>query len=440
MPAFKFPENFYWGAATAAYQIEGGWNLDGKGESIWDRFSHTPGRIIDATTGDIACDHYHRYQADVALMQQLGLNSYRFSISWPRVIPMGFGKVNQAGLDFYDRLVNTLLEANIKPFVTLHHWDLPQALYEKGGWLERGNLAYFADFCALLVKRLGDRIQHWATFNEPCVISEAGYVNGEHAPGLKGTWKRGRQINHHLLVAHGLAVQAIRAANPKVEVGIALSQWNVEPASDDPADTAAAEQTWSARETNFLHPIFQGHYHSSMLDAMGEDAPQILPGDMALIAQKLDFLGLNCYSRFVMNSQGPVDTIQGSEYTDMGWEVCAPALRRVLNRIHGNYDLPPIYITENGAAYPDVITADGQVHDEKRTNYLREHILQVRLAMQDGVDIRGYFVWSLLDNFEWALGNTRRFGLVHVNYETLERRIKDSGKWYARLIAANAIT
>ena len=437
--SLRFPPKFVWGAATAAYQIEGAWNEDGKGESIWDRFSHTPGKIINGDTGDVACDHYHRYPEDIALMRQIGLNAYRFSVSWPRVLPTGFGRINPAGLDFYDRLVDALLAANIEPFITLHHWDLPQVLYERGGWINRDNLAYFADYSAVLVKRLGDRIHRWTTFNEPGVISELGYGIGEHAPGIKNDWKMVRQIAHNLMVAHGLAVQAIHAIEPTLEVGIVLSQWNAEPASDDPADIAAADLAWDSQDTAFLHPIFRGYYHPSMIDAIGDDLPEIKPGDMALISQKLDFLGINSYSRTVIGAQGVISPVRGSEYTDMGWEACAPAFRRLLNRINNDYDLPPIYITENGAAFPDVLSADGKIHDERRLDYLRQHITQVRLAMQDGVDVRGYFVWSLTDNFEWALGNTKRFGLIRVDYDTFKRTIKDSGEWYARVIAANQV-
>ena len=436
-PTLKFPPGFIWGAATASYQIEGAWDADGKGESIWDRFSHTPGKIIDAATGDVACDHYHRYPEDIALMHQLGLKAYRFSISWPRVLPAGFGKVNPAGLDFYDRLVDALLEAGIEPFVTLHHWDLPQALYEKGGWLNRDNLAYFADYAALMVKALGDRVVHWATFNEPNVIADAGYAWGEHAPGIREDWKAAHQVTHNLMVAHGLAVQAVRAVDPDLQVGIVLTVWNPEPASDDPADVAAAEHAWCSRETTFFHPIFRAHYHPLMLDAWRDAFPEIKAGDMALISQKLDFLGINTYSRVVVGAHGVVHPVPGSEYTDMGWEVCAPAFRRVLNRINTEYDLPPIYITENGAAFPDRVAPDGKIHDDLRIDYLRQYIRQLRLAMQDGVDVRGYFVWSLLDNFEWSQGYTKRFGLVRVDYETLERTIKDSGTWYAQTIATN---
>jgi beta-glucosidase len=439
MTAYRFPSNFLWGAATASYQIEGAWNEDGKGESIWDRFSHTSGKITDSDTGDVACDHYHRYKDDVTLMHQLGLKAYRFSVSWPRVIPNGRGKVNLKGLDFYDRLVDALLAANIQPFITLHHWDYPQALFEDGGWTNRDNLAYFADFAAIMVKRLGDRIGKWTTFNEPSVIAFDGYWHGEHAPGERNE-RKARQVAHNLMVAHGLAMQSIRAINPKIEVGIVLSQWGIDPASDDPADVAEADHAWNSGETAFLHPIFNGYYHPEMVEALGDKMPEIKSGDMALISQRLDFLGINSYSRTVVGAKGNVAPVPGSEYTEMNWEVCAPAFRRMLNKLNRDYNLPPIYITENGAAFNDVASTEGKIHDERRLDYLRNHFIQVRLAMQDGVDIRGYFVWSLLDNFEWGHGFTKRFGIVRVDYKSQQRLIKDSGAWYANVIASNTVT
>jgi beta-glucosidase len=438
MTNYKFPSNFLWGAATASYQIEGAWNTDGKGESIWDRFSHTPGKITNGDTGDVACDHYHRYVDDIALMRQLGLKAYRFSTSWSRVLPAGRGYVNAAGLDFYDRLVDRLLAANIEPFLTLHHWDLPQALYELGGWLNRDICLDFADYAVLMVKRLGDRVRNWTTFNEPGVIAWDGYFSGEHAPGEQDIVKA-RQVTHNLMVAHGLATQAIRAANPNLKVGIVLSQWNADAADDDPKSIANASHAWNSGETTFLHPIFRGYYHPEQVEAAGETMPKIQSGDMALIAQKLDFLGINSYSRSLYDANGRVDNVPGSEYTDMGWEVCAPAMRRMLNRINNDYDLPPIYITENGAAFPDMVSADGKVHDPRRLDYLKNHFIQTRLAMQDGVDVRGYFVWSLLDNFEWGHGYTKRFGIVRVDYDTQKRIIKDSGEWYSRVIATNTV-
>jgi beta-glucosidase len=438
MTTYKFPSNFLWGAATASYQVEGAWNADGKGESIWDRFSHSPGKIEDNSTGDVACDHYHRYVDDIALMRQLGLKAYRFSTSWTRVLPAGRGTVNTAGLDFYDRLVDRLLAANIEPFLTLHHWDLPQALYELGGWLNRDVGLDFADYAVLMVKRLGDRVRHWTTFNEPSVMAFDGYLSSEHAPGEQDIVKA-RQVAHNIMVAHGLATQTIRAANPNLQVGIVLSQWKADAADDDPKSIANASHAWNSGEITFLHPIFCGYYHPEQIEAAGETMPKIQSGDMALIAQKLNFLGINSYSRSLYDANGRVDKIPGSEYTEMGWEVCAPAMRRMLNKINNDYDLPPIYITENGAAFPDEVSTDGKVHDLRRLDYLRNHFIQTRLAMQDGVDVRGYFVWSLLDNFEWGHGFTKRFGLIRVDYETQQRTIKDSGEWYSRVIINNAV-
>lgn len=441
MTTYPFPHNFLWGAATASYQIEGAWNEDGKGESIWDRFSHTPGKITDGSTGDVACDHYHLYKDDVGLMRQLGLKAYRFSVSWPRILPGGKGPVNPRGLDFYDRLVDQLCAAHIEPYLTLHHWDLPQALYEAGGWTNRANLHYFADYAAIVAKRLGDRVKAWATFNEPGVIAWAGYGDGEHAPGEKAPEKVA-QIGHNLMVAHGLAVQALRGVDPSLNVGIVLNLWPAEPASSDPADQAAADKVWNQFEIFYMHPIFRGYYHPEMMSALTEAKMplEIQGGDMALIAQKLDFLGVNYYSRNLISAEGNLEKMPGSEYTEMGWEVHAPSLRRLLNRLHQDYALPPIYITENGAAYQDKVSADGKIHDPQRLNYLKEHFIQTRLAMQDGVDVRGYFVWSLLDNFEWGFGYTRRFGIIRVDYATQSRTIKDSGEWYAQVIQDNQVS
>jgi len=437
LTVYKFPNNFLWGAATASYQIEGAWNEDGKGESIWDRFSHTPGKVANNDTGDVACDHYHRYQDDIALMHSLGLKAYRFSVSWTRILPAGKGVVNAGGLDFYDRLVDALCAANIEPFITLHHWDYPQALYEEGGWLDCDNLGYFADYAAIVSKRLGDRISKWTTFNEPAVIAWDGYIGGEHAPGEKDPLK-GRQVAHNLMVAHGMAVQAIRGVDPKLEVGIALNQWMADATDDDPQSISNAEKAWNVGETAFLHPIFKGYYHPEFVEFAG-GLPEIKSGDMALISQKQDFLGINFYSRNLYDKHGHVDRVDGSEYTTMDWEVCAPALRRMLNKINDNYDIPPIYITENGAAFDDVVSNDGKIHDERRLDYLKNHFIQTHHAMQDGVDVRGYFIWSLLDNFEWGHGYTKRFGIIRLEYETQERTVKDSGEWYSMVIASNSV-
>ncbi len=429
----NFPKNFLWGAATASYQIEGAWNEDGKGESIWDRFSHTPGKVQNGDTGDVACDHYHRYRDDVALMQRLGLQAYRFSISWPRVLPEGRGRINPAGLDFYDRLVDVLLEAKIQPFVTLYHWDLPHALQDWNGWGNRDTSAYFADYAALMAHRLGDRVKNWMTLNEPQVVTFNGHRGGEHAPGLRDE-KLALQVSHHLLLAHGLAAQAIRAMDPQAQVGIVLNLWPFETQADTPEARAAAGSGWAKNCGWFLEPLLRAHYPPVALEEYGERAPMIQPGDMAVISQRLDFLGVNFYQRNLIGSDGKPVRAPDSEYTEMGWEVHAPALRRLLVRLHQEYHAPPIYIAENGAAFNDKVDADGCLHDARRVNYLREHIEQARLALQEGVDLRGYFVWSLLDNFEWGWGYSKRFGIVYVDYATQQRVIKDSGEWYAKMI------
>jgi beta-glucosidase len=436
---YSFPKGFVWGAATAAYQIEGAWQEDGKGESIWDRFSHTPGKVAEGHTGDVACDHYHRWPEDIELMGRLGLKAYRFSTAWTRVLPAGRGPVNGRGLDFYERLVDGLLRAGIEPFLTLYHWDLPQALQEEGGWENRDTAGAFADYAAVMVKRLGDRVKYWTTLNEPGVTAFEGNLRGKHAPGNMDP-RIAYQVAHNLMAAHGMAVQAIRAIGPGLQVGIVLDLWGQEPASDAPEDIAAARQAWETSQTIFLDPLFRGHYPPIAYEVAGENMPEVRDGDMALIAQRLDYLGINYYSRNLYNAQRQVTPVPGSEYTAMGWEVSAPTLRRILTRIHQDYRLPPIYITENGAAYQDEVSADGRIHDARRLEYVKNHLIQTKLAMEEGVDVRGYFVWSLMDNFEWSHGYTRPFGIVHVDFETRERIVKDSGEWYARVIEEGEVT
>ncbi|HYP20444.1 MAG TPA: GH1 family beta-glucosidase [Chloroflexia bacterium] len=433
-----FPTDFLWGAATAAYQIEGAWNEDGRGESIWDRFSHTSGKVHAGDTGDEACDHYHRYREDVALMKQLGLKAYRFSTSWPRVVPEGRGRVNPAGLDFYDRLVDELLSADIQPFLTLYHWDLPQALQDVGGWDNRETCGYFADYAALMGKRLGDRVKHWTTFNEPYVSAFVGNYYGEHAPGYTDRALAFR-ITHHLLLAHGLAVQAIRATVPDAQAGIVLDFAPPEPASDTAANREVAEAIWQGGGALFLDPLLRAHYPPSVQATVEESGVDAKPGDLALIAQPLDFMGVNFYRRMVFDEQGEPARVEGAEYTEMDWEVHAPAFKRLLLRIGREYRHPPLYITENGASFVDELGQDGKVQDPRRVSYLREHLGAVREAMSEGVDIRGYFVWSLLDNFEWAKGYSKRFGIVYVDYPTQRRIVKDSGEWYAQAIARNQV-
>ncbi len=372
-------------------------------------------------------------------MRKLGLKAYRFSTAWTRILPTGRGQVNTKGLDFYDRLVDLMCAANIEPLLTLYHWDLPQTLQDEGGWENRSTVHAFADYAAIMVKHLGDRVRFWTTFNEPSVVAFIGNLTGEHAPGIKDQ-RIAYQVAHHLNVAHGLGVQAIRGANSKVDAGIVLNLWMSEPASDSPEDVAAANKYWDVNETLFLDPIFKGYYPPAVYEAVGEDMPRIHDGDLALISQELDFVGINYYSRNVISAAGKVEKIEGSEYTEMGWEVCAPAMRRMLVKVNNEYKLPPIYITENGVAFKDEISADGKIHDPRRIDYLKQHFIQTRLAMQDGVDIRGYMVWTLMDNFEWAHAFSTPFGLIHTDFKTQKRTIKDSGEWYADVIRKNEVT
>ncbi len=434
----SFPKDFVWGTATAAYQIEGAWNEDGKGESIWDRFAHTPNKIHNDETGDVACDHYHRYRDDVALMRRLGQKAYRFSIAWARVFPNGSGAVNPDGLAFYDRLVDELLAANIEPFVTLYHWDLPQALQGRGGWGNRAVVGYFADYAATVVRRLGDRVRFWTTLNEPWVSAFVGHRDGRHAPGLLDE-QLALQVAHHLLLAHGLAMRVIRSIS-QVKTGIVLDVFPIEIEGDSPKDQSIAAMDWQKRIAWFLDPLLRAHYPAEAWNDYGHIAPNVLDGDMALISQPLDFLGVNYYSRHLLRDGKFVNPVPNSEYTEMGWEIHPPAFSRALLRLNREYPLPPIYITENGAAFRDEVSADGRVHDPRRIDYLREHLRQLRLAMAEGVDVRGYFLWSLLDNFEWSFGFSKRFGVVYLDFASQQRIVKDSGEWYSRVIENGVIT
>lgn len=437
----QFPQNFIWGAATASYQIEGAWNEDGKGESIWDRFSHTPGKIANADTGDIACDHYHRFREDVKLMKQLNLGAYRFSISWPRVLPTGKGNLNQKGIDFYSRLVDELLTHNIQPWATLYHWDLPQYLQEAGGWANRDVSKYFADYAYQMCEKLGDRVKNWMTINEPWCVAVFGNFTGDHAPGFRDE-RIALQVSHGLMLGHGLALRAMRDSRSDIKSGIVinLSPAYTEPETDSTLDFVIAEKLWQRHGQWFLNPILKGEYPQELLYQYGKNAPQIESGDMEIISTPQDFLGVNYYFREVYGANGRVFPIRGSEYTDMEWEVHPPAFHRMLNRLRLDYkSLPKLYITENGAAFKDTVLADGSVNDQPRLDYLRDHLYAVNMAMKDGVDIGGYFAWSLLDNFEWAFGYDKRFGLIHVDYETQERTIKASGKWYARVAESHQL-
>jgi beta-glucosidase len=429
--------DFLWGTATAAYQIEGAYNEDGKGPSIWDIFTHTPGKIERGETGDVACDHYHRWQGDIALMAELGLRAYRFSLSWSRILPAGRGAVNAAGLAFYDRLVDGLLAAGITPFITLYHWDLPQALQERGGWVNRDTAASMVDYADVVTRRLGDRVKHWITLNEPFISSNHGYVTGEHAPGLTKP-ELYYPTTHHLLLGHGLALQPIRENVPDTQVGIAFSVAEMQPATDRDADIEATQLADDYQHGAYFDPVLLGRYPASIAAKMPDDVIQ--SGDLTAINGKTEMIGINYYMRLLARAQKDEPGFDIAPWppgprTEMGWEVYPSGLAYWVRRVAQNYPDHDLYITENGAAFPDTVDDEHRVHDPQRIAYLRDHTRATLEAMvATGARLRGYFVWSLLDNFEWAHGKRPRFGLIHTNYATQERTIKDSGRWYQRLI------
>lgn len=435
--ASDFPKDFLWGVSTSSYQIEGAVQADGRGESIWDRFSHTPGKIDLAHTGDLGTDHYHRYKEDVRMMADLGVNTYRFSIAWPRVIPSGDGEINPQGLDFYDRLVDELLKAGIKPFATLYHWDLPQVLQDRGGWQNRATAYAFARYCGVVVERLGDRIQDWITHNEPWCMAFLGYQLGIHAPGIQDL-RIALQASHHLLLSHGLAVKAIRAASQlPARVGAALNHNPSSPFSASPADVAAAVRFDGYFNRWFLEPLAGNGYPQDMWNYYGENVPEVQPGDLQLIAEPTDFLGINYYERECVedNPQGIPPQTRRRMDPDLTHtadrEVYPQGMFDLLQRVSQDYpQLAPFYITENGANFPDEVAEDGQVHDPGRIEFLKLHFEQALRAVKAGIDLRGYCVWSLMDNFEWNLGYNGRYGIVFTDFDTLERIPKDSALWY----------
>jgi len=430
--AARFPGDFVWGVATSAYQIEGAAHEDGRGDSIWDEFCRRPGAIRDGSNGDRACDHYHRLDEDVALIASLHVHAYRFSIAWPRVQPLGEGAWNEKGFAFYDRLVDALLARGIAPYLTLYHWDLPQALQDKGGWVSRDTALRFAEYAAEVGRRLGDRAASIATHNEPWVVAVLGHEAGIFAPGLRSQ-KAAMQVAHHLLLSHGIALDALRSQRCRAPLGIVLNQSPIHAATDSPEDMARARLDDGLTIRWYMDALLRGQYPEDVLSFLGEDAPCVHEGDMDVIRRPLDFLGINYYTRNVSGTGAPLGPVpSGREVTDMGWEVFPAGLTELLERLHADYRLPPIYITENGAAYVDRLV-DGRVADADRIRYLRSHIAAMADAMKRGVDVRGYFVWSLIDNFEWADGYSKRFGIVHVDYETGRRTPKDSAIWYRGL-------
>mgnify|MGYP005840691923 FL=1 len=438
----RFPEGFVWGTATASFQIEGG--RTERGDCIWDDFCRWPGKVHDGDTGDVADDHYHRFREDVALMAELGQNAYRFSVSWPRVLPAGAGEVNEKGIDFYSQLVDELLAKGIEPYVTLYHWDLPSALQRLGGWAARDIVYRFQDYVALVADRLGDRVKRWITHNEPWVVAFVGNLQGRHAPGWEDLGLA-LQVGHHTIVSHGLAVQALRArGGSDTRVGITLNFSPAYPASDSPEDVAAARMHDGFANRWFLDPVFRGHYPQDLWDAFGYQVPRVAPGDMELGSQPIDFLGVNYYTRAVVQHDeggwlGYRTLKPEGEYTAMDWEVFPQGLTDLLLRLTRDYDPRTLYVTENGCAYEDVVSDDGQVRDPKRVEYLRQHLAACHAAIAQGAPLEGYFEWSLMDNFEWALGYSRRFGIVYVDYPTQRRIPKDSARFYASAMSRNAI-
>jgi beta-glucosidase len=441
MTDFRFPPDFLWGVATSAYQIEGAPLADGAGPSIWQRFSHTPGRTANGDTGDVACDHYHRYEQDVAIMADLGVNAYRFSISWSRILPEGTGRVNEKGLDFYRRLTDALLKQNIKPMATLYHWDLPAALDDRGGWLNRDVAEWFAEYAVAAFRGLGDRVHFWATLNEPWVVTDGGYLHGSLAPGHWNLYET-PIASHNLLRAHGRAVAAYRSAGGRSPIGIIVNIEPKYPASQSSDDLAATRHADAYLNRQYLDPIFRGEYPAEMREMFGEAWPEFPQADFKDIQQPADFVGINYYTRAVTKAD-PTRFVEravsvrqpNATYTEMSWEVFPQGLTDVLVWFRENYGDLPVYVTENGAAFYDPpVPIDGEVHDPLRIEYLRLHIGAVAEAIKRGVDVRGYFAWSLLDNLEWSHGFTRRFGIVHVNFATLERTPKGSAKFYREVI------
>ena len=436
----RFPEDFLWGAATSAYQIEGSPLADGAGPSIWHRFAHAPGTVHGGDTGDVACDHYRRYREDVALMADLGLQAYRFSLSWGRLLPEGRGAVNPKGLDFYSRLIDGLLASGIRPLVTLYHWDLPAALDDLGGWVNRESVRWFADYADVAFRAYGDRVDLWATFNEPWMVSDAGYLRGFHAPGHESPTEAA-DVAHHLLCAHAAAVQRFRALG-RGAIGLVVNLEPKHPATDDPRDRAAAARADAYMNRQYLDPVFLGRYPDELQGMFGEAWSGRAQEDLQFIRQPIDFLGVNYYSRGIVRHDAaarptgaaPVPA-DGAPRTEMGWEVYPDGLRETLCWVKQRYGDIPLYVTENGAAFADPpVGPDGVVEDGLRVDYLRRHLRAARGAMELGVRLRGYFAWSLLDNFEWQYGYSKRFGLVHVDFATQQRTPKRSALFYREII------
>jgi beta-glucosidase len=445
----QFPKDFLWGVATASYQIEGAWNADGKGESIWDRFTHTVGKVKGADTGDVACDSYHRYKEDVELAKKLNVKSYRFSISWPRIQANGTGQANTKGLDYYKRLADELHKANIRPLATLYHWDLPQALQDAGGWPNRDLAGRFSEYCEVVTRAMGDRVTDWCIFNEPWVFTFLGYAYGTHAPALKD-FAATMRATHVVNLAQGRAFRAIKAVNPKFKVGTAFSMSNCEPANSSAEDKAAADRAHALGNIWFVNPALKGEYPKAFVGENPYDLMSVKPGDMELCKAPLDFLGINYYRR-QMVSAIPVGTGEAATgvhnydafegpLTQFAWEVWPDSFYELLMRITREYNKPVIEVTENGCSYLDSPEMDGKIPDQRRIEFMRGYLSALGRALKDGAEVRGYHHWSLMDNFEWAEGYAQRFGLVYVDFRDQRRIIKESGYWYGKLAATGTLS
>ncbi len=439
---FSFPDGFLWGAATSAYQVEGSPLADGAGPSIWHRFTRTPWLVPSGDNGDVACDHYRLYEEDVRLMRELGLGAYRFSIAWGRVLPEGTGRVNEKGLDFYRRLVDALLENGIRPLATLYHWDLPAALDDRGGWLNRDVADWFAEYARVVFGALDDRVQMWATLNEPWVVTDGGYLHGALAPGHRNLFEA-PIASHHLMLSHAAAVEAYRAEG-KHQIGLVVNLEPKYPASDSEEDLAATRRADAYMNRQYLDPVFHGRYPDEMREIFGEAWPEFSSEDLARIRQPIDFLGVNYYTRNVTRFDAAALPVRAAgvrqkrhAYTETAWEVYPAGLTDTLVWVKEQYGDLPLYVTENGAAFYDPPTAQGSCSDPLRVDYFRTHLQAAREAIDRGVDLRGYFAWSLLDNLEWSLGYSKRFGIVHVDFETLKRTPKASARFYSEVIRTN---
>lgn len=448
----RFPKNFFWGTATSAYQIEGAWNEDGKGESVWDRFTHTPGKIKNGDTGDVACDSYHRWGEDVALMRAMSLNSYRFSLSWPRIQPVGSRAVNSEGIDYYNRLIDALLQARIRPFVTIYHWDLPQALDDAGGWPNRDIASRYADYVEIVARSFGDRVSDWCLFNEPSAFCDLGYLDGTHAPGHRSLFDFLR-ATHTVNLAQGAGFHALKAVRPLARVGTAFSMSACEPATDSPEDKVAAERAHAITNLWFLDTALKGKYPDA-LAFLPERTMGFKTGDLEKMKAPLDFIGVNLYYRTIASAPSSVERLTNTQEwlfpvkmtggnqgpkTDLGWEIWPQALYDVVTRIARDFDHPEIEITESGCAFNIGPDASGAIRDGSRIRYHRQYLQALAQAIADGANVRGYHAWSLMDNFEWAEGFNQRFGLAYTDFKTQQRTIKDSGRWYAKVAAENRV-